>query len=285
MIITKTKIMKRILLLLLGCTLILVTSAQSKKITIAVNDKVKIDMVLISPDTFIRKNYYGDTVCDYGRLCPVMGKRAYNGYDTIVLAPYYMAKFEVTQQLYATVMHKNPSRFNEDNNPYGSEKYPELLPVESVKWSEAQAFIDSLNKLTGKHFRLPTEAEWQYAAWGGHPRLRYSGSDTINVVAWDIHQGFTHNVGKKRPNGYGLYDMSGNANEWCSDWFSSDYYVPDSLYYRPTGPDSGELKVVKGGSCGSVTARALEVDTRVGVRSEQTSGWGIGFRLAMDAER
>ena len=158
--------MKRILLSILGCTLLLVTSAQSKKITIAVNNKVKIDMVLISPDTFIRKNYYGDTVCDYGRICPVMGKGAYNGYDTIVLAPYYMAKFEVTQQLYATVMHKNPSRFNEDNNPYGSEKHPELLPVESVKWSEAQAFIDSLNKLTGKHFRLPTEAEWQYAAWG-----------------------------------------------------------------------------------------------------------------------
>ena len=284
MIIAKTKIMKNILLSLLGCTLFLVTSAQSKKITIAVNDKVKIDMVLISPDTFVRKNYYGDTVCDYGRICPVMGKGAYNGYDTIVLAPYYMAKFEVTQQLYTTVMHRNPSHFNDDNNHYGCYGNPELLPVETVSWSDAQAFIDTLNKLTGKHFRLPTEAEWQYAAWGGRPRLKYSGSDTLNVVAWDIHQGFTHTVGKKRPNGYGLYDMSGNANEWCSDWFSSDYYVPDSLYYRPTGPDSGELKVVKGGSCGSVTARALEVDTRVGVRPEQTSAWGIGVRLAMDAE-
>ena len=284
MIIAKTKIMKNILLSLLGCTLFLVTSAQSKKITIAVNDKVKIDMVLISPDTFVRKNYYGDTVCDYGRICPVMGKGAYNGYDTIVLAPYYMAKFEVTQQLYTTVMHRNPSHFNDDNNHYGCYGNPELLPVETVSWSDAQAFIDTLNKLTGKHFRLPTEAEWQYAAWGGRPRLKYSGSDTLNVVAWDIHQGFTHIVGKKRPNGYGLYDMSGNANEWCSDWFSSDYYVPDSLYYRPTGPDSGELKVVKGGSCGSVTARALEVDTRVGVRPEQTSAWGIGVRLAMDAE-
>ena len=184
--------MKKILLSILGCTLFLITSAQPQKITISVNKYVKIDMVLISPDTFIRKNYYGDTVCDYGRLCPVVGKRAHNGYDTIVLAPYYLAKFEVTQQLYATVMHNNPSRFNDDTNPYGSEKHPELLPVESVKWSEAQTFIDSLNKLTGKHFRLPTEAEWQYAAWGGRPRLKYSGSDTIMPVAWDIHQGFTH---------------------------------------------------------------------------------------------
>ena len=142
--------MKRILLSLLGCALFLITSAQSKKITIAVNDKVKIDMVLISPDTFIRKNYYGDTLCDYGRLSPVMGKGAYNGYDTIVLAPYYMAKFEVTQQLYVTVMHRNPSHFNDDNNHYGCYGNPELLPVETVSWSDAQAFIDTLNKLTGK---------------------------------------------------------------------------------------------------------------------------------------
>ena len=123
--------MKNIILSLLGCTLFLVTSAQPKKISIAVNDKVKIDMALITPDTFVRKNYYGDTICDYSRICPVMGKRAHNGYDTIVLAPYYMARFEVTQQLYSAVMHQNPSYF-----------------------------IDSLNKLTGKHFRLPTEAEW-----------------------------------------------------------------------------------------------------------------------------
>ena len=83
--------MKKILLSFLGCTLFFVTSAQSKKNTIAVNDKVKIDMVLITPDTFVRKNYYGDTLCDYSRICPVMGKRAYIGYDTIVLAPYYIA--------------------------------------------------------------------------------------------------------------------------------------------------------------------------------------------------
>ena len=152
--------MKNIILLLLGCTLFLVTSAQPKKITIAVNDKVKIDMVLITPDTFVRKNYCGDTVCDYSRICPVMGKRAYNGYDTIVLAPYYMARFEVTQQLYSAVMHQNPSCWNDNTNHSACQNTPELLPVEKVSWYDAQTFIDSLNKLTGKHFRLPTEAEW-----------------------------------------------------------------------------------------------------------------------------
>ncbi len=275
--------MSKFILSLLGCTLFFNAPAQTKENTIVVNDKVKIDMVLITPETFVRKNYYGDTLCDYSRICPVVGKRAYNGYDTIVLAPYYMAKFEVTQQLYETVMHKNPSYFNDDNNHSGCSSNPTLLPVERVSWYEAQDFIDSLNKLTGKHFRLPTEAEWQYAAWGGHPRLKYSGSDTLNVVAWDIRQGFTHIVGIKRPNGYGLYDMTGNVAEWCSDWFAPDNYIPDSLYNRPMGPDTGEFKVLRGGSCGSTTPRALEVDTRVGCRPEHTS-FGTGFRIAIDAE-
>jgi len=124
--------MKNIILSLLGCTLFLVTSAQPKKITIAVNDKVKIDMVLITPDTFVRKNYYGDTLCDYSRICPVMGKRAYSGYDTIVLAPYYMARFEVTQQLYSAVMHQNPSCWNDNTNHSACQNTPELLPVEKV---------------------------------------------------------------------------------------------------------------------------------------------------------
>ena len=276
-------IMKKLTLSFFGCMMILCASAQSKKISIAVNDKVKIDMVLITPDTFVRKNYYGDTLCDYSHICPVMGKRAYSGYDTIVLAPYYIATVEVTQQLYSAVMHQNPSHWNDNTNHSACQNTPELLPVEKVSWYDAQAFIDSLNKLTGRHFRLPTEAEWQYAAWGGRPRLKYSGSDTIMPVAWDIHQGFTHLVGSKRPNGYGLYDMSGNVAEWCSDWFSPDYYVPDSLYYRPIGPQTGEFKVLKGGSWGSSTLRFLEVDTRVGCRPEYISN-GIGFRLAMDAE-
>ena len=122
--------MKKILLSFFGCTLFFVTSAQSKKISIAVNDKVKIDMVLITPDTFVRKNYYGDTICDYSRICPVMGKRAYSGYDTIVLAPYYIATVEVTQQLYSAVMHQNPSHWNDNTNHSACQNTPELLPVE-----------------------------------------------------------------------------------------------------------------------------------------------------------
>lgn len=275
--------MKRILFPLLWLLIFLSAPAQTKKISVEVRGKTKIDMVLIEPKTFVQKNYYGDTICNHSYICPVRGKREYNGYDTVVLAPYYIATVEVTQQLYSTVMHKNPSYWNDNTNHSACQNTPELLPVENVSWYDAQTFIDSLNKHTGKHFRLPTEAEWLYAAWGGRPRQKYSGSDTLMVVAWDINQGFTHIVGTKCSNNYGLYDMSGNVSEWCGDWFSSDYYFPDTVYFNPAGPDTGEFKVVKGGSWGSANHRAFEVNTRVGCRPEHISN-GIGFRLAMDAE-
>lgn len=143
--------------------------------------------------------------------------------------------------------------------------------------------IDTLNKITELDFRLPSEAEWQYAGWGGNPNLKYSGSNDASQVAWTITDGFTHNVGTKKPNEYGLYDMSGNVSEWCSDWFSSDYYVTDTLYNNPIGPLSGTFKVVKGGSWGN-DKRFLEMNTRVGVRPEERSN-GIGFRLALDADQ
>ena len=273
----------RILLSLLVFIVFLDAFAQTKKISVEVKGKTKIDMVLIEPHAYVQKNYYGDTVCNYSRICPVRGKNEYNGYDTIVLAPYYMATVEVTQQLYSTVMHKNPSYWNDNTNHSACQNTPELLPVENVSWYDAQTFIDSLNKHTGKHFRLPTEAEWLYAAWGGCSGQKYSGSDTLIAVAWDTYQGFTHIVGAKSSNNYGLYDMSGNVWEWCGDWFSSDYYIPDTVYFNPTGPNAGEFKVVKGGSWGSANRRALEVGTRVGCRPEYKSN-GIGFRLAMDAE-
>ncbi len=152
--------MKNIILLLLGCTLFLVTSAQPKKISIAVNDKVKIDMVLITPDTFVRKNYYGDTLCDYSRICPVMGKRAYSGYDTIVLAPYHIATVEVTQQLYSAVMHQNPSYWNDNTNHSACQNTPELLPV-TLRFLEVDTRVGCRPKYisNGIGFRLAMDAE------------------------------------------------------------------------------------------------------------------------------
>lgn len=255
---------------------------KDKAITIEINDKIKFDMVYIKSDTFVRKNFYGDTLY-YCQLRPIMGKYAFNGYDTISISDYYIAKLEVTRELYLFIMKQDPSYFKKDSeNPYSRWTITNKGPVESISWYDACVFIDLLNQVTGRKFRLPTEAEWEYAAYGGMLSLKYSGSNDAIDVAWKWGDSYPHDVGSKHPNGFGLYDMSGNVSEWCSDWFSSDYYIPDTLYNNPFGPNTGELKVVKGGSWGN-DDRFLEVKTRVGVNPYEKSN-GIGFRLAMDAQ-
>ena len=280
--------MKHTILILLVITLLLPTFAQKNKVvTIEINDKVKIDMVHIPADTFVRKNFYGDT-CRHYHLIPIVAEGAYNGYDTIVLSGYYISKYEVTQLVYETVMHKNPSWYNKDNTPVL--RYQEFdyraCPVERLSWYDAQEFVDSLSSLTGRHFRLPTEAEWEYAARAKHYNDRFSGGDIFEELAWswDNVGHNSHPVGILKPNAFGLYDMSGNVEEWCSDWFSSYYYQPDTLYVNPTGPSEGHLKVLRGGSWGVYPNRACELDTRRGENPSVRTNQASGIRLVMDAE-
>ena len=151
---------------------------------------------------------------------------------------YYMGKYEVTQNLWKAVMGRNPSKFKGDD-----------LPVEKVSWDDCQEFISKLNSMTGRKFRLPTEAEWEYAARGGKKSrgYQYSGSSKMSEVAWyTANSGSkTHPVGKKQANELGLYDMSGNVLEWCQDWYGS--YVSSSQT-NPTGAVSGSYRVYRGGS-------------------------------------
>ena len=151
---------------------------------------------------------------------------------------YYIGKYEVTQALWQVVMGNNPSRFKGDD-----------LPVERVSWKRCQDFISKLNSLTGKRFRLPTEAEWEYAARGGNKSrgYRYSGSNTLDDVAWygDNSGSKTHAVGTKQPNELGIYDMSGNVSEWCQDWRGSYSSSPQT---NPTDAVSGSYRVDRGGS-------------------------------------
>ena len=158
----------------------------------------------------------------------------------VTLSSYYIGKTEVTQELWQAVMGSNPSGFSGAN-----------LPVEKVSWEDCQIFIAILNELTGKYFRLPTEAEWEYAARGGSKSqgYKYSGSNTVDDVAWypSNSSSKTHPVATKAPNELGIYDMSGNVLEWCSDWYSSSYYSSSSQY-NPTGPASGSYRVFRGGS-------------------------------------
>ncbi len=181
---------------------------------------------------------------------------------------YYLGKYEVTQALWKTVMGNNPSFFKEDNNP-----------VEQVSWDDCQIFIEKLNALTGFHFRLPTEAEWEYAESGGRKSrgYRYSGSNTLGDVAW--HNGNsgskTHTVGTKQPNELGIYDMTGNVAEWCQDVYGPYASGPQN---NPMGAKAGKNRVVRDGdySHDFKILREPRLDLSPEARSRM-----LGFRLAL----
>ncbi len=157
---------------------------------------------------------------------------------SVTLSTYYIGETEVTQELWRAVMGSNPSYFS------GSRK-----PVERVSWDDCQEFIRQLNSLTGQNFRLPTEAEWEFAARGGTKSrgYKYAGSNTIGDVAWyaDNSNSQTHDVATKAANELGLYDMSGNVEEFCQDWYGR---YSSSSQTNPTGPSSGSTRVYRGGS-------------------------------------
>ena len=171
---------------------------------------------------------------------------------SVTLSDYYIGKCEVTQELWEAVMGSNPSHFKGAQNP-----------VERVHWYDCQEFVIRLNSLTGRTFRLPTEAEWEYAARGGNKsrHYKYSGSDNIDEVAWyDGNSGSsTHAVGTKSPNELGIYDMSGNVLEWCSDWYGS---YSAGAQTNPQGPSSGSFRVLRGGSLESSYAGRCRVSYR-----------------------
>ncbi len=165
----------------------------------------------------------------------------------VTLSDYYIGETEVTQALWYAVMGQKPTS---DGSQWSSTNgLGDNYPAYFVSWDDCQEFITKLNALTGKTFRLPTEAEWEYAARGGNKSqgYTYSGSNTIGDVAWytDNSNSMAHPVGTKSPNELGLYDMSGNVWEWCYDWYDS--YSSDAQT-NPTGPASGSSRVNRGGS-------------------------------------
>jgi formylglycine-generating enzyme required for sulfatase activity len=188
---------------------------------------------------------------------------------SVALSGYYMGETEVTQTLWKAVMGSNPSIFKGDN-----------LPVEQVSWNDCQDFIRKLNQLTGMNFRLPTEAEWEFAARGGNQSngYTYAGSNNIGSVAWyDDNSGSkSHAVKGKSPNELGLYDMSGNVWEWCSDWYG-DYGSGSQT--NPKGPSSGSSRVLRGGGWFDIAG-----ECRVSRRVSNDPGARLnldGFRLCL----
>ena len=188
----------------------------------------------------------------------------------VTLSSYCIGETEVTQALWQAVMGSNPSSFTGDMQ----------RPVECVTWNDCQTFITKLNEITGKTFRLPTEAEWEYAARGGKRSqgYKYAGSNTIGDVAWYLSNSSstTHAVATKAPNELGLYDMSGNVCEWCQDWYGS--YSSESQT-NPTGPASGSGRVDRSG-CWMDYDRSCRVSFRVN-DNPTYSGNILGLRLAL----
>ncbi|RLC01476.1 MAG: sulfatase-modifying factor protein, partial [Deltaproteobacteria bacterium] len=154
------------------------------------------------------------------------------------LDEFYIGKYPVTQGQWEKVMGSNPSRFQKGGD----------YPVEKVSWDDTQKFIKKLTQMNdGRYgFRLPSEAEWEYAARSGGRKERYAGGDDIDAVAWydDNSDDSTHPVGRKAPNGLGIHDMSGNVWEWCGDWYG-DY--PSVSVKNPKSPDTGSRRVLRGG--------------------------------------
>ena len=192
----------------------------------------------------------------------------------VTLDSYWIGQTEVTEGLWKAVMGRNPCLYRKGDK----------CPVEYVSWDDCIAFINKLNDLTGEIFRLPTEAEWEFAACGGNQShgYRYSGSNNIDDVGWySLNSGkYTkmqqkHPVAKKQPNELGIYDMSGNVWEWCHDW-ASEY--TSSSQTNPTGPSSGEERILRGGGF-------LYIDGACSVsnRSSQPPSrrdYNLGLRLA-----
>ncbi len=200
------------------------------------------------------------------------GSDAYNDEKpthSVTLSSYYICKYEVTQALWRAVMGSNPSNFKGDN-----------LPVENVSWYDCQTFINRLNSYTGCNFRLPTEAEWEFAARGGNysRHYKYSGSNYISDVGWydDNSGNRSFPVGTKQANELGLFDMSGNVYEWCSDWYGSysSYSQND-----PTGATSGSYRVRRGGGWGNF-ARGGRLSYRGSCAPDGRSS-NLGLRLVL----
>jgi formylglycine-generating enzyme required for sulfatase activity len=198
----------------------------------------------------------------------------------VTVSDFYIGKYEVTQAQWRAVMGSDPPNLNNT----GCDE----CPVEKVSWDDVQEFIKKLNAKTGKKYRLPTEAEWEYAARGGNQSkgYKYSGSNDIDEVAWyyDNHRknqygakGTTHPVGTKKPNELGIYDMTGNVGEWCQDWHGHEYYK-DSPSINPQGPASATSRSVRGGGW-ATSPKFSRIAYRTGINPNRTES-NDGFRLA-----
>lgn len=224
-----------------------------------------IKMIRVSKGSFIM----GQTLLS-DRLC--ISDSSYP-HEAEIPRDFYISEIPVTQGLWCSIMGVPQSRFN----------YSDKVPVDSVSWDDCMEFICKLNYVLGVEFRLPTEAEWEYAARGGvlSKNTVYSGSNNIDEVAWCKRNsdGMAREVALKKPNELGIFDMSGNVWEWCSDFYSD---MGEERAIGPKDPSFGKQHVYRGG-CWCEDDNCCVVSRRQGLHDFRSFG-GLGFRLAMSVK-
>ena len=238
---------------IIGIVLVIILSISSSK---QVRD-IQQDMVFVKGGSYKMGDIFGD---GYSDERPV---------HDVSVDGFYIGKYEVTQGQWLEVMGSNPS-INEDGLNY---------PVEGVNWNDVQKFIKKLNEITGRSYRLPTEAEWEYAARSGGKEEKWSGTSTESELwkyAW--YGSKINPIGSKMPNGLGIYDMSGNVSEWCQDWYDVEYYK-SSPVQNPKGSSSGSYRVLRGGGW-SDKLSFLRASKRFDENQDRRHD-NIGFRLAL----
>lgn len=227
--------------------------------SIDLGNGIQMEFVLLNPGSF------------------TMGSSLYAGegdeapeHRVAITAPFYLGKYEVTQQQWESLMGNNPSRFKGERHP-----------VDSVSWDDAQRFLFKLQEKTGRKLTLPTEAQWEFAARAGTSTPWSFGSDEAKLgdYAWygENSGDATHPVGEKKPNAWGLYDMYGNVQEWCLDWYAAPY--PQGEVADPQGPRSGDSRVLRGGAWGDDFTMVRSAYRNAAGADARTPG--IGFRVVM----
>lgn len=190
-----------------------------------------------------------------------------------ITKPFYLGKYEVTQEQWEAVMENNPSEFK------GAKQ-----PVDSVSWEECQIFLKKLQDKTGHKFTLPTEAQWEFACRAGTTTpLNFGSSESLlSEYAWfqENSGNVTHPVGQKKPNPWGLYDMYGNVQEWCNDWYANPY--PKGAVSDPQGPSSGESRVLRGGAWGDDFTMIRSSYRNCNGTEGKNSGIGLRIVMVLD---
>jgi formylglycine-generating enzyme required for sulfatase activity len=240
-------------------------SSESKHQRTEAASETEDNMVYIKGGCFDMGNIFGDVEAEGGEK-PV---------HTVCVGDFYLGKTEVTQKQWVDIMGYNPAKFKGGN-----------CPVERISWNDVQDFIKKLNKATGMNYRLPTEAEWEYAARNGGGKEKWAGADKeseLDEYAWyysNSARDGTHAVAGKKPNGLGLYDMMGNVWEWCSDLYDRNYYE-NSPAKNPQGPSDGLTRVLRGG-CWMSKPNNLRTVDRNDFDPDIKKFATTGFRLARD---